>query len=47
LAPGAVRWETDHCIPDMGSGSAGLAGGVRVGSGTDRDASTSRRVPRQ
>ena len=34
LAPGAVRWETDHCIPDMGASSAGLAGGVRVASGT-------------
>ena len=47
LLPCAVRRETDHGIPSTGAGSAGLAGGVRVSGGADRNPSSGRRVARQ
>src|ERR1700730_18324646 len=47
LLPGAMSGETDHGIPDAGTGSAGLAGSVRIGGGADRDASSGRRISRQ
>src|SRR5712671_1792199 len=46
LLPCTVRRETDYGIPNAGAGSAGLAGGVRIGGGADRDASSGRRVSR-
>jgi hypothetical protein len=39
--------KADHGIPNAGAGTAGLAGGVRIGGGADRDASSDRRVSRQ
>src|SRR6266851_8415965 len=47
LLPCAVRRETDHGIPSTGAGSAGLAGGVRVSGGADRNPSSRGRVARQ
>src|SRR6202045_2549267 len=47
LLPGAMSGETDHGVPNSGAGSAGLAGGVRIGGGADRNPSSSRRVSRQ
>jgi hypothetical protein len=44
LLPSTMSGETDHGIPDAGAGSTGLAGGVGVGGGADRDASSRRRV---
>src|SRR3984893_9344155 len=44
LLPSAMSGETDHGVPNSGAGAAGLAGGVRIGGGADRDASSGRRV---
>ncbi len=44
---GAMSGEPDHSIPYAGAGAAGLAGGVRIGGGADRDASSGWCVPRQ
>src|SRR6267378_3636354 len=47
LLPCAMSWEADHGIPGVGTCAAGFAGRVRIGGGTDRDASSARCVPRQ
>src|SRR6266478_2236574 len=47
LLPCTVRRETDYGIPSTGAGSAGLAGGVRVSGGADRNPSSGRRVAGQ
>src|SRR5216683_1031985 len=47
LLPSTMSGETDHGIPNAGAGSAGLAGGVRVSGGADRNASSGGRVARQ
>jgi hypothetical protein len=46
LLPSAMSGETDHG-PNSGAGAAGLAGGVRICGGADRNASSGRRVSRQ
>jgi hypothetical protein len=47
LPPCAMSWETDHGIPNAGAGSASLAGGIRIGSRTDRYPPSGRCVPWQ
>src|SRR5205807_4489875 len=47
LLPSTMSGETDHGIPNAGARSAGLAGGVRISGGADRDTSPGGRVSRQ
>src|ERR1700730_3335386 len=47
LLPSTMSWEADQRIPNARAGAAGLAGGVRIGGGADRDTFSGRRVSRQ
>ena len=47
LPPGAMSRETDHGVSNSGTGTAGLAGRVRIGRRADRDAPSGGCVPRQ